>query len=87
MALLEGILAKLIGKVHFYVYVGEAPAAEIKLEDRIITVEILSPVLAVEAGLEEMLKSGRPQASGALGSLKGMGYRFIIRYRGIELEI
>jgi hypothetical protein len=93
MGLMEHVLERVFGKVHIYVTVGNRPAIEIIFEDPDIIVDIKNPILAIEAGLDQMLarrgkKDGKMEfSSDRLKRLKKMGYRIIIRYKMLEFEL
>jgi len=85
MSILSSILENLVGDVHFYVEVGNKPAAEIKLIGKEILVEIKNPLLAAEAGLKQFTsKSG---SSVSLEKLKKMGYKIKIKYGPLEVDL
>jgi len=90
MALLEDILARIFGgKVHILVTVGAKPALEVIFENSTIVLDIKNPILAIEAGLEEMVKRRGKITfdSRRLDGLKELGYKIKIRYRGLEFEV
>lgn len=90
MGILSSLLEGISGSLHFYVYVGKEPAAEIRIEEKTIIIEIKNPVLAVEFGARELLKGsgccGKPDPH-ILDSAKKMGYRIIIKYRRLEFSL
>ena len=84
------ILEKLFGgKVHILVTVGNKPAAEVILEDNEIILEIKNPILALQAGVEEMIKRGHEMAADSenLEKLKKMGYKIKLRYKSLEFNL
>ena len=90
MALLEDILARIFGgKVHILVTVGTRPALEVVFEENVIVLDIKNPILAIEAGLEEMIRRRHKITfdSKRLDGLKDLGYKIKIRYRGLEFEL
>ncbi len=87
--MLEEILERLFGKVHIYVTVGNKPALEVIFEDSKIIIDIKNPVLAIEAGLDQMLarKGDMDFSSRRLEGLKKLGYKIIIKYKMLEFEL
>lgn len=86
MGFITHLLEKMVGKLHFYVYIGKKPAAEIVIEeDKIITIEIKNPVLAIKAGLDSLLRD-RKMDSDMLKNLKAEGYKIKIKYRTFEFD-
>ncbi len=86
MGLLDSFLEKIFGNVHFYIFVGKKPAAEIIINEKEIVVDIKNPVLAVEAAIEQMLKK-KHVGSEKLKQLKKMGYKVKIKYKRIEFYL
>ena len=74
------------GKVRFFITVGDEPAVEIKIEGKEIIADIKNPLLAIELGIEEFLKSGNSSGD-MFKKIKEMGYRIKIKYKFIEVEI
>jgi len=88
MGLLESVMGKISGEVHFYVFLDRVKVAEIRLEGKQIVVDIKSPAAAIKLGFEEyMKKKDTLQASGTLKRLKKMGYSLKIKYKFLEFEI
>ena len=90
MAILEEILARIFGgKVHILVTVGPRPALEVIFEGKEIVLDIKNPILALEAGLEEMIRRRHTVTfdSKRLDGLKDLGYKIKIRYRGLEFDL
>jgi hypothetical protein len=86
MGILSSLLEGISGGLHFYVFVGKEPAAEIKIEGKKIIVDIKNPLLAVEFGAREFLKGGKPDGS-MLKAVKDMGFSVVIRYRRFEIKL
>ena len=86
---LSKVLEKFGGKVHILITVGDTPAIEIIFREPDIILDIKNPILAVQAGLEEMLKRRGSITfdSKRLSSFKDLGYNIKIRYRGLEYEL
>ena len=87
MGFLSDIFESIGGKLHFMVFLGDAPAAEIHLEGKSIIVEIIHPLVALELGLQEFLKKDGPYDVGLLNKLKKMGYKIKIKYKIFEVDI
>lgn len=83
----DSVLKTLCGNIHFMVLIGNHPALELKLEGKNIIVEVINPLLAIEFGIEELLKNRNIQTSQIIQFLKGLGYRIKIKYKFLELEI
>ncbi len=79
------LLDRMRGKVHFYITVGEKPAAEISIEGKHVIIEVKSLHLSLEALLPELLK--RRQGGDLLGKFKKKGYKFTIKYRMLEFPL
>jgi hypothetical protein len=86
MGLITDILEIIEGRVHFVVFVGKLPAAEIELKDKEIIVEIKNPLLAMELGIKEFLEK-RDKDLGLFKKIKKMGYKIRIKYSVFEFEI
>ena len=86
MGILESFLEKVFGKVHIYINIGKSVAAEILIHEKVITVDIKNPILAIEAALEEMVRK-KHVGSDKLKQLKSMGYTIKIRYKGLEFDL
>jgi hypothetical protein len=86
---LEKFLERVFGKVHIYVTVGKRPAIEVIFEEPFIIIDVKNPLLAAEAGLDQMLKRRGTVTfdSKRLGGLKKMGYKIKVRFRGMEWEL
>lgn len=85
MGLTEKILEKLTGEVHFYIFVGDNPAVEIKITEDEIILEIKNPLLAAELALDELLH--RKKTPAGLEKIKDMGYKIKIKYKMVEMEL
>lgn len=87
MDILSKILGSLLGRIHFMIYLGKSPAAEIEVKDNDIVVDVSNPLIALELGLEEMLSKKGEQDIRMLENIKKAGYRIIVKYKGFRLEI
>lgn len=85
MSILREILGDLTGDVHFYITVGEKPAAEITLKDKTILVNIKDPLLAAQAAMKQLLAKKKNKVR--IKKLKGLGYTIKIRYKMLEMEM
>ena len=86
MGIASNFLEIMRGRVHFFITVGNVPAVEIKIEGKEIIAEIKNPLLAVELGIEEFIKSG-PKNKNLFKEIKKMGYKIKIKYKFLEVEI
>jgi len=86
MDILSKILGSLLGRIHFMIYLGKSPAAEIEVKDNDIIVDVSNPLIALELGLEELLSRKGEQDIKMLENVKKAGYRIVIKYRGFRLE-
>jgi hypothetical protein len=87
MNIFEEIFRSIVGRVHFMLYLGKAPAAEIELVDKDIIVNIIHPVIALELGIEEFLSRKGDKDLQMIKRLKKMGYRLKIKYKWFEVDI
>ena len=87
MNVLGEIFRSIVGRVHFMVYLGKAPAAEIELKDKDIIVKIIHPVIALELGIEEFLSKKGEKDLKMIEKLKRMGYRIRIKYKWFEVDL
>ncbi len=87
MNILGEIFRSIVGRVHFMVYLGKAPAAEIELKDKDIIVKIIHPIIALELGIEEFLSKKGKKDLEMIEKLKRMGYRIRIRYKWFEVDL
>jgi len=89
MGLLETILNRTFGKVHIMVTVGKKPAVEILFRDSEIILDVKNPILAAEAGLDQMLSRHHQltTSSKRLNGLKNMGYKIKLKYKNLEYEL
>ncbi len=79
---LEGIW----GEMHFYATIGERPFAEIMIEDRDITIRIVSFKVLLEAMLIHIFKKERI-SSNKLKELKNAGYTLTVVIGPIKKEL
>lgn len=83
-------LSKLIeehwGRLRFYAAMGERPFAEIIIEDKLITIKIVSSVVLVKAMVSHMFRKHR-FGSFKLHTLKDSGYKIRIKYGRLSFEI
>ena len=87
MNILGEIFSSIVGRVHFIVYLGKAPAAEIELIDKDIIVKIIHPIIALELGIEEFLSRKGEKDIQMIERLRKMGYRVKIRYKWFEVDL
>jgi hypothetical protein len=88
MSLFDGLKEILRGRVHFYITIGKVPAVEILLRDEEIVAEIKNPLLAMELGIVQLLKSGGKAGGGSmLKKVKSSGYKIKIKYKRFEFEL
>lgn len=87
MNILGEIFRSIVGRVHFRVYMGKAPAAEIEFKDKDIIVNIIHPVIALELGIEEFLFRNGKKDINMIERLKRAGYNIKIRYGMFELDL
>jgi hypothetical protein len=91
MGLFSYVLEKLFGRARLVIFVGDRPAVEIKVENRTITAEVKSIVLAAELGLTEFLRSLENRGSDpfpyAISKLKQLGFKLKIKWGRLEVEI
>ena len=81
MGLTETLLKGLIkGKAGLFVEVSGKQAVEIRLEGKEIVLDVKSPVLAMEAFLDQAGK-------GMLDTVKKLGYRIKVKYHVLEFEL
>lgn len=86
MEVVGDILRDLVGKIHFMIFLGKKPAAEILLENKEIIVDIKNPLIAIELGIEEFL-SKKKRDINMLKKIKRMGYTIRIKYKMFEVDI
>jgi hypothetical protein len=87
MEVLSGILKTVMGKVHFMIYMGKVPAAEIMVKDREITVKIVNPIAAAGVGLEEFLSRKGTQDIEIIRKIREAGYSIRITFAGLEVDL
>jgi len=87
MGILDEIFRTIVGRVHFMIYLGKAPAAEVELKDKDIIVNIIHPLIALEIGIEELFsKKGKYDLS-MIERIKKAGYTIKIRYKMLEIDL
>jgi hypothetical protein len=87
MNILGEIFRSVVGRVHFMVYLGKAPAAEVELADKDVIIRIIHPVIALELGIEEFLSRKGEKEIHIIKRIKKMGYNIKIRYKWFEVDI
>ena len=80
------LLEKAFGELKFYAALNKKLFAEIIIEDKTITIEIINAVVMIEAMIEHIFKKHR-FSSLKLKTLKDAGYRIVVKYRGMKFEI
>jgi len=86
MGIMAKILESLCGKVHFMILIENKPALEITIEDKNILIDVKNPVLALDFGIQQLLKVGKAEKS-LLYDVKKLGYKVRIKYKMFELDI
>ena len=87
MSILSQLFNDVVGKAHFMIFMGKHAAAEIQLNGKNITVDIKNPLIAIEFGIEQLLKGEGEIDVKILERIKAMGYKIKIRYKMLELDI
>lgn len=87
MSILSQLFNDVVGKAHFMVFMGKHAAAEINLDGKNITVDIKNPLIALEFGIEQLLKGEGEIDVKILERVKALGYRIKIKYKMFELDI
>lgn len=87
MSILGEIFRSIVGRVHFRVYLGKAPAAEIEFKDKDIIVNIIHPLIALELGIEELLSKKGVEDINMIEKLKKAGYNIKICYGIFEFDL
>jgi hypothetical protein len=87
MNILEEIFRSIVGRVHFMVYLGKAPAAEIEVKGKDIIVNIIHPIIALELGIEELLSKKGKKDIDMIENIEKAGYKIKIRYKMLELGL
>lgn len=85
MGVMESILEKLIGDVHFYIYLRKSLVAEVLIERKKIVIEIKNPILALETIVQQVLE--RKIESQTLQRLKEAGYSVKIKYKALQFNV
>lgn len=87
MEILADIFKTIIGRVHFMLYMGKTPAAEIEVKDKVVIVDIVNPIAAVELGIEEFLSRKGTQDIDIIKKVREAGFKIKIKYKMLEMEI
>lgn len=87
MDILADIFKTIVGRAHFMIYMGKSPAAEIELNGRLVLVDIVNPIAAVELGIEEFLSRKGTQDIEVIRKIKEAGYRIRVKYKTFEMEL
>ncbi|MEE9323807.1 MAG: hypothetical protein V3U72_04645 [Candidatus Aenigmarchaeota archaeon] len=87
MNILGEIFRSIVGRVHFRIYLGKTPAAEIEIKDKDIIVNIIHPLIALELGIEELLSRKGKKDIDMIEKLEKAGYNIKIRYKMFELDL
>ncbi len=87
MSILGEIFRSIVGRVHFRIYLGKAPAAEIEFKNKDIIVDIIHPLIALELGVEELLSNKGRKDLNKIEKIRGAGYRIKIRYKMFEVDL
>lgn len=83
---LDPILDRLFGDLHFYAFLGKREFAEIKIEEKLITIRITSPLVLVAAIINHIFRKKR-LASLKLRALREAGYTVRIVYKRFKYEL
>lgn len=83
---LEKLIEKYWGELRFYAAMGKKPFAEIRIEDKLITIRIVNFVVLVEAMISHIFRKQR-FGSFKLQTLKESGYRIRIKFGRLSFEI
>jgi len=86
MGVMARFLEGLGGKARFMVLIGKKPAIELFIKNKDIIVEIKNPVLAIDFGLQELLKEKRLDST-VINDIKKLGYNIKIKYKMFELDL
>jgi hypothetical protein len=86
MEIISEIMKTIAGRMHFMVFLGNKPAADIEINDREITVTIKNPVVALELGIEEFFSEKKSNLD-MFQRIKKMGYSIKIKYKMIEVNL
>lgn len=87
MDILADIFKTIVGRVHFMIYMGKSPAAEIEVKDKEITVNIINPVAAVELGIGEFLSRKGMEDIEIIKKIREAGYKIKIKYKTLEMAL
>lgn len=87
MEILAEILKTIIGRAHFMIYMGKNHAAEIEIKDKVIVVDIVNPIAAVELGIEEFLSRKGTQDIDVIKKIREAGYKIKIKYKMLEMDL
>ncbi len=87
MGLLADIFSDIVGHAHFMVFMGKHAAAEIKLEGKTIIVDIKNPIIALEFGIEQILKGEEEIDAQLMERVKSMGYKIKMKYKTLEITL
>ena len=87
MGLLTYLLERMVGKLRFYIYIGDRAAAEVIVnEEKEIIIDIKNPVLAIQAGIDTFItKKGFDSEN--LKKIKKMGYKIKVKYKGFVFDL
>ena len=87
MDFVADILRTILGRIHFMIYLGKSPAAEIEIVDKDIIVHILNPLIALELGVEELFSKKGKKNINMLENIKKSGYKIKIKYKMLEIDL
>ncbi len=87
MDIFADIFRSIAGKVHFMIYMGKAPAAEIFVKEKQITVKIINPIAALGVGVEEFLSRKGTQDIEMISKIKESGYTIKMKFKSIEVDL
>ena len=87
MDILTEIIKSVLGRIHFMIYLGKHPAAEIEIVDKNIIVDIINPLIAVELGMEEFFSKKGKKDINMIENIKKAGYTIKIKYKMFEIDI
>jgi hypothetical protein len=87
MDLFYDLFRDVVGRAHFMVFMGKHAAAEVSLHGKDILVEIKNPIIAIEFGLEQILKGEGDVDVKIFERVKAMGYRIRIKYKLFEIDV
>ncbi|MCK5022956.1 MAG: hypothetical protein KAS04_02175 [Candidatus Aenigmarchaeota archaeon] len=87
MDFVADILRTILGRIHFMIYLGKSPAAEIEIIDKNIVVHILNPLIALELGVEELFSKKGKKDINMLENIRKAGYKIKIKYKMFEIDL